>query len=367
MKSQYRQKFYDLYLKEILPLFVDYEHKRKQMLSWFYFWMFVSVAGLLCSSYIFLPLIFPNFIPACQINNEFVLIGIMLCLISSIIALCILPHYMNKKFKKMLKNICKPSFAKCFNNLSWDDSGKFNSDIFVRSFLFSSFNTENYDDIFSITHEGVKIDVVETHLEDVQGSGKNRRTINVFKGVVIIFPSNKTVKAQTIVTTKGDRNIRNTQTGILVSLAGAIAAFTCFLFVRDYFNTIIYGIVLLAFGISCLCRKKIKMEGVKLEDVEFDKRFQVASEDQLEARYLITPAFMDRLKALQTAFGTQKVKCSFFNNQIMFAISTKEDLFEVGSLFVPLNNSKQMTKFFNELTSILEMVDHFKLDQKIGL
>ena len=109
------------------------------------------------------------------------------------------------------------------------------------------------------------------------------------------------------------------------------------------------------------------MENVKLEDVEFDKRFQVASEDQLEARYLVTPAFMGRLKDLQTSFGTNKVKCSFFNNKIMFAISTNEDLFEVGNLFVPLSNSKQMTKFFNEMTSILEMVDHFKLDQKIGL
>lgn len=367
MKSQYRQKFYDLYLKEILPLFADYERKRKQKSGQFYLYMTISVVILLVCLSVFLPLLYGDYTPMIVIANNvtgFIFIAVF---IASIIAVCCIPPFMNKNFKKELKRICKPTFAKCFNNLTWDETEIYNSDIFVKSGLFSSFNRESYDDIFTISHEGVNIEVIEAHLEDEQGSGKNRRIINVFKGVVIIFPSNKTVKAQTIVTTKGDRNIRNTQAGLLVSIAATIAGFLCFLFVRDYFNTIFYGIVLLIFGISYLCKKRVKMENIKLEDIEFDKRFQVASEDQLEARYLITPAFMDRLKNLQTGFGTKNIKCAFFEDKIMFAISTNEDLFEVGSLFVPLSNSKQMNKFFNELTSILEMVDFFKLDQKTGL
>ena len=51
----------------------------------------------------------------------------------------------------------------------------------------------------------------------------------------------------------------------------------------------------------------------------------------------------------------------------MFAISTNKDLFEVGSLFASLDKSRQVNNFFNELTSILNLVDHFKLDQNIGL
>ena len=116
-----------------------------------------------------------------------------------------------------------------------------------------------------------------------------------------------------------------------------------------------------------MTRKRKHFEKVELEDVEFDKRFKVASENQIEARYLVTPAFMDRLKSLQTAFGTKNVKCSFFDDKIMFAISTNKDLFEVGTLTVPLNNSKQMTEFFNELSSILQLIDYFKLDEKTGL
>lgn len=368
MHSKYRQKFYDLYSREILPIFVNYEQKRKQKLAKLLLYMTISIVVLLLCLSVFLPLIFQDYTPLIMIAEPITGFVFIILLIASIVAVCLLPSGMNKSFKKELKKACEPSFAKCFNNLLWRESDKFDSYIFRQSGLFSSFNTEEYDDIFTLSHEGVKIEVIETHLQDVQGSGKNRRYINVFKGVVIIFPSNKRVKAQTIVTTKGDRNIRNSITGVTASVISTALLLIAFIFMKDIFNTLLYGIVLLIFVITYIkAKRKNRMRDVKLEDVEFDRRFQVASEDQLEARYLITPAFMDRLKGLQTGFGTEKVKCSFFDDKIMFAISTRDDLFEVGNLFVPLSNSKQMTKFFNEITSILEMVDHFKLDQKIGL
>lgn len=40
-------------------------------------------------------------------------------------------------------------------------------------------------------------------------------------------------------------------------------------------------------------------EEVKLEDVEFSKQFFVDSNDQVEARFLLTTAFMERFKKSQ--------------------------------------------------------------------
>lgn len=76
---------------------------------------------------------------------------------------------------------------------------------------------------------------------------------------------------------------------------------------------------------------------------------------------------MDRLQNLRTAFGTQKIKCSFFDDQIMFAISTRKDLFELGSLFKPLSSNSDVEKFYKELSSVQQMIDHFRLSQKTGL
>ena len=42
--------------------------------------------------------------------------------------------------------------------------------------------------------------------------------------------------------------------------------------------------------------EKEKLQDVKLEDISFDKRFNVYTKDQVEARYLTTPTFMERLK-----------------------------------------------------------------------
>ena len=50
----------------------------------------------------------------------------------------------------------------------------------------------------------------------------------------------------------------------------------------------------------------------------------------------------------------------------MFAISSHKNLFEFGSLFKPLDDPKNI-KFFNELFSVLDMIDYFKLDEKIWL
>ena len=44
--------------------------------------------------------------------------------------------------------------------------------------------------------------------------------------------------------------------------------------------------------------EKEKLQDVKLEDISFDKRFNVYTKDQVEARYLTTPTFMERLKNL---------------------------------------------------------------------
>ena len=125
-------------------------------------------------------------------------------------------------------------------------------------------------------------------------------------------------------------------------------------------------IIILSIALVVYYKKK-KMQNVKLEDLTFDKKFNVYTQDQIEARYLLTPAFMERLKSLETSFGTKNIKCSFFEDNIMFAISTNKDLFELGSLYKSLKSKISIEEFYNEIHSIQEMINHLKLDEKLGL
>ena len=134
----------------------------------------------------------------------------------------------------------------------------------------------------------------------------------------------------------------------------------------------LFGVVLMFIAVLCKYKenKLLKSEAlssVKLEDPEFSRKYVAYSSDQVEGRYLITPAFMERFKNIETAFGTHKVKCSFYRDSIMFAISTDKNLFEIGNLYHSLKDPKQMTIFFNELASILVLIDYFKLDEQTRL
>ena len=51
----------------------------------------------------------------------------------------------------------------------------------------------------------------------------------------------------------------------------------------------------------------------------------------------------------------------------MFAISTNKNVFEIGNLFQRLDDPNRITEFFNEVASILTLVDYFKLDENIKL
>lgn len=113
---------------------------------------------------------------------------------------------------------------------------------------------------------------------------------------------------------------------------------------------------------------KNQMMSMKLEDSDFNKKYIVTTEDQIEGRYLITTGFMDRFKNLQTAFGTKNIKCAFFDNKVMFALHTNKDFFELSEgLFHSLKHPKRVKSFYEETTAIYDIIDYFKLDEKTGL
>ena len=76
---------------------------------------------------------------------------------------------------------------------------------------------------------------------------------------------------------------------------------------------------------------------------------------------------MDRMNNLRSVCGTKKIKCAFFDDQIVFAISTPKDLFEIGYFHRSLANKKKVKEFYDEIMAIYNMVDYFKLDEKTGL
>ena len=109
------------------------------------------------------------------------------------------------------------------------------------------------------------------------------------------------------------------------------------------------------------------LQQVNLEDVKFEKEYNVYSNDQIEARYVLTTAFMERFKNIQLAFRASKIEASISEQGILLAISTNRDLFKIGKLWRPVADYEQIKTMMEEFASILELIDTLKLEQNIGM
>ena len=302
--------------------------------------------------------------------------AIMLVFLFSSILAGYLSYLTIRNFKRYIKANFMSKFLKCFKEIrriSDENSARiFSTKELKASNLFSTFNTIKVDDAFKGNYNGVDYKITEIKL--IQEGSKNSTT--AFKGVILSVPSNKTIKANTIIATKRDMNIRNYPTGIIASII-LVPILICEWFLSLKFSSDIDNfiklIVLTIITLIIICsfiEKQKSMQTVKLESTNFEKRFNVFSKNQVEARYLLTPTFIEKFTRLYTAFGTNKAKCSFYkdfsgNDRIMFAISTNRDLFEPGNLFTPINEPKYM--FLSDFTSIFNIIEFFKLDEKTKL
>ena len=353
-----------------LPLVEELENKRKKYLAKLFIIVLISVlvlalpyTGCISNVQFF---IWANIIGACGILGT--------------------PLYYYQKYRRELKEVYFPKFIKTFQNLEWSQKG-ISTDILEKSCLFGIINKVNVDDYFEGTHSKVKFEIAETEIFEIDRAYNSCRQIEkktyyqVFKGVIILFSINKNVNSITMVTTKKDSNINSRSKALIPQLSftiGLTAVLICVIFFATDNNTarIIAAICCSAipvFGMHCYVKKvlnnkagqffNLNNDKLKLEDIKFSKRFNVYSKDKAEGRSLVTPAFMERFNNLTTAFGTNKAKCSFFEDKIMFAISTNKNLFELGNLFTSLKNPKNLQEFFDELNSIVKMVEYFKLDE----
>ncbi|AEG09398.1 DUF3137 domain-containing protein [Shewanella baltica] len=112
---------------------------------------------------------------------------------------------------------------------------------------------------------------------------------------------------------------------------------------------------------------KTKLLRVKLEDVRFERSFEVYSSDQVEARYLLNPLMMESLLALSRELNAEVEAC-FYQKQLLIKIPTKHHFF-INQLDLdrPINFKRNIEQMFTELGYTFSIIDTLKLDKHTGL
>lgn len=228
---------------------------------------------------------------------------------------------LKKKFENEIKQKIMPYVCKCLGDLKWKYAQCSFEQLLCKSGIIDRYNSVSYDDSFTGIYKDINYEICETSFYYKTGTGKNSSTRTVFKGVMIKLDMNKSFTGNTVI--RPD------------TLKHASPA--------------------------------ANLKHTTLEDVVFEKKFDVFTDDEVEARYLITPSFMERLNNMKTAFSADRVSCAFYDKYLLVGLHTSKDLFSICSLKEPVNDGKQFFTMFEEILSIIKLIDHFKLNQKIGL
>ncbi len=159
------------------------------------------------------------------------------------------------------------------------------------------------------------------------GSGKNRTVVQIFKGLFFIADFNKHFRGRTVV-------LPDTTEKLFGKLAQTFQKLN---FTRD--------------------------ELVKLEDPEFEKEFVVYSNDQVEARYILSTSLMKRIVDFKRK-SDRKIHLSFINSQVNVAISYNRGLFE-PKLFSTLLDFGLVRQYFEDLELAVGIVEDLNLNTRI--
>ncbi|MBU6234753.1 MAG: DUF3137 domain-containing protein [Alphaproteobacteria bacterium] len=314
--------FMPYYRAQILPQVVEFERSRIEALKDFRTRVLMAIPlgiGLVCFgiwlAFFKLPSMFE------ETDPTFPLIAMALAL-AGISAWCASPI---QAFKTSVKQKIYPRIFGFFQG-NWVHSEK--SPVSARDFdessLIPSYDTEHKGDYVRGDYKGVPLQIHESKLTRTEGSGKNRRTVTVFQGVLVCLGSNKKFKGRTLI--KRDYGFMN--------------------WAANGFQS---------------------MERIRLEDPLFEKQFEVFGDDQVESRYLLTTSFMDRLLKLVTLFDAKGLQASFYDHKLLIMIPTGKNYFEASSIFKPATFIPEINTVLEEMHAFFNIIDTLKLNEKTGL
>lgn len=102
---------------------------------------------------------------------------------------------------------------------------------------------------------------------------------------------------------------------------------------------------------------------IKLEDIDFNDKFDVFCQDEHEAYYILTPQFMSIIKNMQSTMDGSFM-LGFIDNQLHIAIHNETDAME-PRLFDNINLNLIKEEVEGEIKLIISIIDNLGLDRDI--
>ncbi len=108
----------------------------------------------------------------------------------------------------------------------------------------------------------------------------------------------------------------------------------------------------------------IGLQYARMEDPEFERRYSVFTNDQVEARYLFDPLMLERIENLKNIYSSSDISMAYYQDQVLALIHCEtQDLFEPQPIETPATDAKSVTKIQQELAKTLALIDYLDVYQ----
>lgn len=228
----------------------------------------------------------------------------------------------------------------------------------------------SFDDKITGRYEDINLELAEFHTYYTTRDSKGNKSKHItFKGVCFSAVMNKSFKGMTAIsTTSLDK--RRLDRGNRLLIEGDVDLGDLFDAGKKFLKS--------GFDKQKLIQKTQEFEAaqeaaesapkcqdVMLEDPEFKNMFNVYSNDQVEARYILTTAFMERFKKMEKSFNGG-IKAIFIDNKIYILVDDRKNWFEIP-FFKSATDINNYKEFINDFTKLLAIIETLKLNENIGL
>ena len=223
-------------------------------------------------------------------------------------------YKLERQYRRRYKDQVLPQIASELGNLTYRESSKANVERLAALRILPEYDSLTSDDEIHGEHKGLPIRIIEVRMR----RRRNKRSVTVFDGLLVGITLPRSLTGTTLVLT--DRGVWE---NFKARWGGAA------------------------------------LETVRLEHQEFEKRYEVCSTDQIEARALLTPAFMERFVELGNRAEFAVPGAIADGNLLTVALPKRMgagDLFEPPAYWMPAGGAA-LVRLENDIRAVLRMAD----------
>ena len=320
--------FNSVYKTKILPNLAPYERKRRLIENKYKILKILPIISLIMP---FVILTILAYLSVEEIIADSPIIDIIIAIIflvflSIYVLLSVKANDINTEFRNSVKKNILPIIFSLFGdfkaanhkNYCYDSSVSYiNIDEIKSLNLFKFASLEDVDDYIEGYYKDSKVYITETKLEHYYDKNK----ILDFKGLVVKAKLNKNYKGKTIITDK---------------------------YLYD-------------------AESNGDLEEIHLEDVEFEKLYNIYSNDQVEVRYLLDLGFMEKIKQARDIFNCPGIHFAIADDIFYIFINSRKNRlvnkkFKIFESYVYTNFHKNDKDYFEiaEIEKSIYDIDRFR-------